>query len=178
MSFPVFISAASLKLHPHLVFETLAYAIAFRVYLTLRKRSGDALDDCNRWWIIAAAAIGAVVGSKLLYWFEDPAGTLAHWRDPAFLMGGKTIVGALIGGLFFVELVKHRLRISPRTGDLFAVPLCVGIAIGRIGCFLTGPEDHTAGVATRFPWAANFCHGPPRPPPHLSAFLFVLPLSS
>jgi prolipoprotein diacylglyceryltransferase len=176
MSFPVFIPIGSLKLHPHFVFETLAYAVAFRVYLALRKRRGDALDDGNRWWVIAAAAMGAVVGSKVLYWFEDPAATLAHRHDPAFLMGGKTIVGALIGGLFFVELVKHHLGIKRRTGDLFAVPLCVGIAIGRIGCFLTGPEDHTGGIATTLPWGVNFGDGIPRHPTQLYEVLFALSL--
>ena len=123
MSFPVFIPIGSLKLHPHLVFETLAYAIAFRVYLAMRKRHGDALDDGSRWWIVAAAAMGAVLGCKVLYWFEDPAATLAHWHDPAFLMGGKTIVGALIGGLFFVEIAKHHLEIKRRTGDLNDAPV-------------------------------------------------------
>ena len=176
MSFPVFIPIGSLKLHPHLVFETLAYAIAFRVYLAIRKRNGDALDDGNRWWVIAAAAMGAVVGSKVFYWFEDPAASLAHWRDPAFLMGGKTIVGALIGGLFFVELVKHHLGVKRRTGDLFAVPICVGIAIGRVGCFLTGPEDHTGGVATRLKWGVNFGDGIPRHPTQLYEVLFALTL--
>jgi len=176
MSFPVFIPIGSLKLHPHLVFETLAYAIAFRVYLAMRKRHGDALDDGSRWWIVAAAAMGAVLGCKVLYWFEDPAATLAHWHDPAFLMGGKTIVGALIGGLFFVEIAKHHLEIKRRTGDLFVVPLCVGIAIGRIGCFLTGPEDHTGGVATTLPWGVNFGDGVPRHPTQLYEVLFALTL--
>jgi len=176
MSFPVFIPIGSLKLHPHLVFETLAYAVAFRVYLALRKQRGDALDDANRWWIIAAAAMGAVVGCKVLYWFEDPAATLAHWRDPAFLMGGKTIVGALIGGLFFVELVKQHLGIKRRTGDLFAIPLCLGIAIGRIGCFLTGLDDHTGGIATSLPWGVNFGDGIPRHPTQLYEVLFAVTL--
>jgi phosphatidylglycerol---prolipoprotein diacylglyceryl transferase len=176
ISFPVYIHLGSLELHPHVVFETLAYAIGFRVYVSLRNRRGDAIDDANRWWVIAAAAMGAVVGCKALYWFEDPGATLAHWRDPAFLMGGKTIVGALIGGLFSVELVKQYLGIKRRTGDLFAVPLCVGIAIGRIGCFLTGPEDHTGGTATRLPWGVNFGDGVSRHPTQLYEVLFALAL--
>src|ERR1700687_941784 len=135
MQFPVYLRIGSLQIHPHWVFEALAYAVAFRLYLTLRRREGDPLDDDTRWWVIAAAAAGAAVGSKVLYWFEDPRLTLAHWHDPIFLMGGKTIVGALIGGLLAVEWIKHRLGITRRTGDLFALPLCVGIAIGRIGCF-------------------------------------------
>ncbi len=176
MTFPVYIPIGSLKIHPHLIFETAAYAIAFRIYLVMRKRAGDALDDGNRWWIIAAATMGAMVGSKLLYWCEYPALTLAHWREPAYLMSGKTIVGALIGGLFAVELAKQILGIKRRTGDLFAVPLCLGIAIGRIGCFLTGLEDHTAGIATSLPWGVNFGDGISRHPTQLYEALFALAL--
>lgn len=163
-------------MHPHFVFETAAYAIGFRVYLWLRKEQGDGIDDGNRWWVIAAAAMGAVVGSKVLYWFEDPALTAAHWREPAYLMGGKTIVGALIGGLFAVEIAKRLLGVTLRTGDLFALPLCVGIAIGRIGCFLTGIEDHTAGVVTALPWGVNFGDGVMRHPTQLYEVLFALAL--
>ena len=176
MTFPVYIPFGSIKLHPHFIFETAAYAIAFRIYLIVRKRSGDALDDGNRWWIIAAATMGAMVGSKLLYWCEVPALTLAHWPESAYLMGGKTIVGALIGGLFAVELAKQLLGIKQRTGDLFAVPLCLGIAIGRVGCFLTGLEDHTAGIATSLPWGVNFGDGTPRHPTQLYEALFALAL--
>jgi phosphatidylglycerol---prolipoprotein diacylglyceryl transferase len=176
MAFPVYIPIGSIRIHPHLIFETAAYAVAFRIYLIARKRAGDALDDGNRWWIIAAATMGAMVGSKLLYWCEDPALTLAHWRESAYLMGGKTIVGALIGGLFAVEMAKQILGIKRRTGDLFAIPLCVGLAIGRIGCFLTGVEDHAAGTATSLPWGVNFGDGIPRHPTQLYEALFALAL--
>jgi phosphatidylglycerol---prolipoprotein diacylglyceryl transferase len=174
MSFPFYLHLGSFRLHPHIVFETLAYFAAFRVYLWLRKRIGDTIDDAERWWVIAAAALGAALGSKLLNWFEDPRLTLQHLSDLTSLLGGKTIVGGLIGGLFAVEWAKKRLGISGRTGDLFALPLCVGIAIGRIGCFLTGLDDHTAGVATSLPWGVNFGDGIARHPTQLYEVLFVL----
>jgi phosphatidylglycerol:prolipoprotein diacylglycerol transferase len=169
---------AWLRLHPHWVLEMLAYAAGFRVYLWLRRRDGDAIDDVGRWWVIAAAAMGAVAGSKILYWLEDPSLTFAHRSDLASLAGGKTIVGALVGGLFAVEAMKLRLGITRRTGDLFAVPLCVGIAIGRVGCFLTGLNDHTFGVATRLPWGVDFGDGITRHPTQLyeSAFAILLGL--
>src|SRR5260370_4805274 len=107
MTWPVYICLGALKLHTHLVFETAAYAIAFRAYLLLRRRTGDALDDANRWWIMAAAAMGAVVGSKALYWFEDPALTLAHWREPALLMCRKNIRCAFFGRLFPVATTHN-----------------------------------------------------------------------
>jgi prolipoprotein diacylglyceryltransferase len=177
VSFPVYIHLGPLRLHPHWVLEMLAYAVAFQVYRWLRRRRGDALDGHSRWWVIAAAAMGALAGSKILFWFEDPRLTLEHLHDPAYLMGGKTIVGALIGGLLAVEWSKQILGVTRRTGDLFALPLCVGIAIGRVGCFLTGVEDHTAGIATSLPWGVNFGDGVLRHPTQLYEIAFILLLA-
>jgi len=174
MSFPVYLHVGSLTIHPHLLFEALAYAVGFRIYLELRRHRGDRLDDFHRWWVIAAAALGALVGSKLLFLCEDPRQTLLHITQPALLFSGKTIVGALIGGLFAVEFAKRRLGVTTRTGDLFALPLCAGIAIGRIGCFLTGLEDQTTGTATTLPWGINFGDGVLRHPTQLYEIFFVL----
>ena len=116
------------------------------------------------------------LGSKLLYWLEDPAATLAHWNDLIFLLGGKTIVGGLLGGLIGVEWIKKRRGIARRTGDLFAIPLAVGIAVGRIGCFLAGLGDQTYGVATSLPWGVDFGDGIARHPVQLyeSAYALLL----
>jgi prolipoprotein diacylglyceryltransferase len=178
MDFPVYFHIGSLRLYPHWVLETLAYSVAFRAYLWLRRRTGDAIGDSSRWWVIAAAAVGAAIGSKVLYWFEDPRYIIAHLADPAVLLGGKTIVGALIGGLIAVELTKRRMGIAARTGDLFALPLCLGIAVGRIGCFLTGLDDHTSGTPTTLPWGVNFGDGIPRHPTQLYEIFFALALAA
>jgi phosphatidylglycerol---prolipoprotein diacylglyceryl transferase len=176
MPFPVYLRIGSVYFHPHWVFETLAYAVGFRLYLSLRNRRGDTLAYEARWWVIAAAVAGAALGSKVLYWFEDPSLSLTNWQNPSFLLGGKTIVGALIGGLAAVEWTKRRLKITQRTGDLFAIPLLIGIAIGRVGCFLTGLDDHTAGVHTSLPWGVNFGDGP-RHPTQLYEILFLIVLA-
>ena len=151
----------------HFVFETLAYLTGFRLYLWQRRRAGDALDSHTRWSIVAAAIAGAAVGSRLLFWFEDPEATLAHWRNAEYLLGGKTVLGGLLGGVIGVELTKKWLGITTRTGDLFAVPLAAGIAIGRIGCFLAGLPDRTYGVATTLPWGVDFGDGIRRHPTQL-----------
>jgi len=111
--------------------------LGFRLYLWQRARRGDALSNTQRMWIVAAAMAGAVLGSKRLYWYAAPALTWRHWNGPSYPMAGKTIVGGLIGGLLVVEWIKQRLGIVRRTGDLFALPLVAGIAVGRISCFLS-----------------------------------------
>ena len=164
MTFPVLVPLGPLRVHPHTVFDVLAYSIGFRIFLWQRRRIGDTIDAHARWSVVAAAILGAAIGSKVLFWLEDPSETLAHWNDVVFLMGGKTIVGGLIGGLIGVELEKRWAGVTRRTGDLFAMPLAAGIAIGRVGCFLSGLPDRTFGTPSSMPWAVDFGDGIPRHP--------------
>jgi phosphatidylglycerol---prolipoprotein diacylglyceryl transferase len=167
--FPVYIWG----IHPHLLFEAVGYAVAFALFLWIRKKHGDAIETPFRWTVLAAAFVGGALGSKILYWAEDPAATVARWRDPIYLLGGKTIVGGLIGGWIAVELMKKYVGINRSTGDLFAVPLGAGIAIGRIGCFLTGLSDKTYGTPTTMPWGVDFGDGIRRHPTQLYEAMFL-----
>jgi prolipoprotein diacylglyceryltransferase len=177
LTFPVYIPIGPWRLHPHAVFEGLAYLIGFRAYLFQRRRLGDAIDNQSRWSIVAAAAAGAAIGSRVFYWLEDPAATWAHRTDLLFLLGGKTVVGGLVGGLVSVELVKKWMGIRVSTGDLMALPLAVAIAIGRVGCFLTGLSDGTFGTPTSLPWGVDFGDGVPRHPVQLYEFVVLVGLS-
>lgn len=159
----------------HAVFDALAYLVGAQMYYFARRR-GDVVDSGTRWSVIAAAILGAAIGSRLLYLFEDPAASWAHRTDVLFLAGGKTVVGALAGGWLAVEITKKWIGVTRRTGDLFAVPLAVGIAIGRIGCFLTGLPDRTYGNPSTLPWAVDFGDGVRRHPVQLyeSAAMLLL----
>lgn len=158
----------------HFLFESLA----FRLYLQSRHTAGDFLDTSVRWNILIAAFIGAALGSRLLYWFEDPLRTIHHWNDPRYLLAGKTIVGALAGGTLAVEFWKHRHGIRRRTGDLFAVPLALGIAVGRVGCFLAGKSDDTYGNPTSMPWGVDLGDGFKRHPVQLYEIVAMLLLAA
>ncbi len=135
--------------------------------------AGDVIGDGPRWSIVAAAIAGAAIGGKLLYWFEDPALTLQHASDLMFLMASKTVVGGLVGGLIAVEITKKFIGLRESTGDLFAVPLALGIAIGRIGCFLAGLQDHTYGLPTTLPWGVDFGDGIARHPTQIYEAAFL-----
>lgn len=146
------------------MFETLAYAAGYAVFRWERARRGDVLAEPQRWTVLAAAAVGALVGSRLLGLAEQWPTVLKAWHARQLLAlvlspGGKTIVGGLLGAWIGVEVVKALSGIHRRTGDLFALPLCVGIAIGRIGCFVAGLADDTYGKATSLPWAVDFGDG-------------------
>ncbi len=163
--------------HPefHPLFETLGYAGGFAVYQRDRARRGDLVSAERRWTVIAAAAIGALIGSRFLGLLEQAPHLGLHWQS-LFSAGGKTIVGGLLGGWLAVELVKFITRTRSRTGDLFALPLCVGIAIGRVGCFLAGLADDTYGTPTSLPWGIDFGDGIRRHPTQLYEFIFLTAL--
>ena len=161
MTFPVHIPLPIVgPVHPHLFFDVLAYTGGFQLYLLLRRRgrAGLTLTTLQSLWLLAGAVLGAAIGAKLL--------NAAEHGTPAGLLG-KTVVGGLLGGWAGVELAKWRQNVAGSTGGLVALPLCLGIAVGRVGCFLTGLADKTYGVATTLPWAVNFGDGVPRHPTQL-----------
>jgi phosphatidylglycerol---prolipoprotein diacylglyceryl transferase len=164
--------------HPelHLPFEALGYVAGYLLYRRARATQGDFLPDESRWLIIAAAAVGALLGSRVLGLAEQAPATAIHWRD-LLVPGGKTIVGGLLGGWLAVEITKAIAGIKSQTGDLFAIPLCIGIAIGRIGCFLAGLPDDTYGTPTSLPWGVDFGDGIRRHPTQLYEILFLLALA-
>ncbi|NRD78925.1 prolipoprotein diacylglyceryl transferase [Bacillus sp. BRMEA1] len=167
MKFPVFIFG----IHPHLLFESLAYFIGFRVYLYTRNKERIPIDKAI--WVIVGAILGAAIGSKLLYLFEDPKKTIEDWNDLAYLTEGKTIVGGLLGGLIGVESAKKWIGWSRSTGDDFVLPLAIGMMIGRIGCFLTGLSDHTYGIPTTWITGIDFGDGVKRHPTQLYEIVFL-----
>ena len=161
----------------HQAFEYLAYFIGFQLFLIQRRNAGDVVAPRVRWSLVAAAVLGGALGSRMLFWLEDPSNTLFRVDDPTYLLAGKTAVGGLIGGLVGVELTKKALGVSTITGDLLAVPLAVGIALGRIGCFLEGLPDRTFGIATSLPWGVDFGDGVRRHPTQLYETLFLAGLA-
>ena len=178
MTFPVYVDLAGLRLHPHLVFEALGYFAGARVYFAQRRREREsALPLEQNLWLLVGCIFGAWLGSKLLAWAETPHHYLALARTaPAALLGGKTIVGGLLGGWAGIEFVKRRLGVVRSTGDAFVWPLAVGTAIGRLGCFFTGLDDHTYGLTTALPWGVDFGDGMLRHPTQLYESVFVLAL--
>ncbi|MCD7036242.1 prolipoprotein diacylglyceryl transferase [Metabacillus sp. GX 13764] len=168
MTFPVYIFG----IHPHFIMESLSYFIGFRIYLWKRRKENIPTDTAM--WVVVGAVLGAALGSKVLYWLESPDQTIANWNSLAYLLQGKTIVGGLLGGLIGVELAKKWAGWQSSTGDDFVLPLAIGMMIGRIGCFLTGLDDHTYGTPTAWITGIDFGDGVKRHPTSLYEIAFLL----
>lgn len=159
----------------HTVFEMMAYAVGFRLFLRERRRldpPGLASADGSV-AVGVGAIVGAALGAKLSFWFDDPLAAFANFPDWRHLLEGKSIVGALLGGLIGVEVAKRLSGVRASTGDAFVRPLAVGMMIGRVGCFLAGLPDHTYGNPTSLPWGVDFGDGIPRHPTQLYEIVFL-----
>src|SRR5690242_4226607 len=75
--------------------------------------------------------VGAMLGAKLPFALADWDGFVS---GRAWFENGKTIVFGMIGGYLGVELAKAYLGVTVKTGDTYAVPVAVAVAIGRLGC--------------------------------------------
>lgn len=157
----------------HLIFEYLAFFIAFRYYVSLRKKTEDLITSSNRLSIILGAIIGAFIGSRLIGFLENPSITL-NLNSLIQLFNTKSIMGGLFGGLLGVEISKKIIGEKHSSGDLFTLPIIVGIFIGRIGCFLTGINEFTYGCETSFITGMNLGDGLLRHPTALYELVFLV----
>lgn len=160
------------KINMHLVLEYLAFFIAFRYYVILRKNSSDTISTSNRLSIIIGAVFGALLLSRLVAFLENP---VIHYEQGWItLFNNKTIMGGLFGGLLGVELAKKSIGEKQSSGDLFTLPIILGIIIGRIGCFLAGIREFTYGKATSSFLGMDLGDGIPRHPLALYEIIFLV----
>ncbi len=157
----------------HLVLEYLAFFLAFRYYVFLRRKSADIISSNNRLSIILGAALGALIGSRLVGLLENPIIEFSQ-QSIIQLLNTKTIMGGLFGGLLGVELVKKRIGETQSSGDLFTFPIILGIFVGRVGCFLSGINEFTYGKETSFFTGMDLGDGVLRHPTSLYELIFLV----
>jgi phosphatidylglycerol---prolipoprotein diacylglyceryl transferase len=145
----------------HGAFDLLAWCAAGLTLLVLKRHPALALPVPNNKKLsyYAALVFGSALGAYLF-------GTLNLWASGISGLG-RSIEGAIFGGIVSVEIYKRREGITARTGARLAAPLVIGIAVGRIGCFLSGLDDFTYGTPTTLPWGHDFGDGIPRHPVQL-----------
>ena len=144
----------------HGAFDVLAWASAAAAALWLTRIEKVAFPAVTTdLSYIAAIVFGAGVGAYLF-------GTANMWLSGVPGVG-RSIEGAVAGGIVAVELYKRAAGIRTRTGARFALPLAVGVAVGRIGCYLAGLDDFTYGIPTELPWGHDFGDGLARHPVQL-----------
>jgi phosphatidylglycerol:prolipoprotein diacylglycerol transferase len=106
-------------------------------------------------------AISGLIGAKLDHAIVVQWHTLR--QNPldfdwvASFSGGYTWFGGVLGGVFATILLA-RLYKTPVLRVLDVAPMAsLGLACGRMGCFLAGDGDY--GIPTSLPWGMSFPHG-------------------
>ena len=140
-----------------------------------QQQRGGALAPGN-FGVLVGLLLGAALGNKLVFLIDRPDVVLAMWQSGALMFPGQSIVGGLLGGLIGVEIAKKLTHQTRSTGDAMVWPIAVGLALGRIGCFLAGLHDDTYGLPTALPSGVDFGDGIARHPAQLYEIAVVLPL--
>ena len=148
----------------HLIFDCIAIiasillSVWFRRHYHLAKPNGIQHESQQHYYLLSLM-LGLMLGSFLF-------GTAN-----VYLSGktgiAKSMLGGITGAIFAAELFKKLNNIQQSTGLYFIPGLAVLIAVGRIGCFLSGIEDFTYGIPSKLPWAVDFGDGIPRHPVQL-----------
>ena len=150
-------------LNVHMAFDMLAGVCALSVtYALYSWRLGTSLDKTmgrigSGYFV--ALVFGAATGGFGL-------GTANLWLSGIDSVG-RSILGALAGAILAVEGYKCLKHLSGSTGLIFVGAFSTSVAVGRLGCFAAGLDDHTFGTATTLPWGHDFGDGTRRHPVQL-----------
>jgi prolipoprotein diacylglyceryl transferase len=146
---PVLFHLGAVGVPTHAFFVALGLLTAGTVFLVEARRRGR-LDEAMG-WIVAGTLLGGALGARLstLWGYVD---TAAHPSLAGALVdGGKSILGGLSGAYVGALVTKRIIGYRRSTGDLFAPAVALGMAVGRLGCFLT----EQVGTPTSMPWGIH-----------------------
>lgn len=164
---PVLFTVGGTEISSYATFMLLGLVAGIVVYYFTAKK--DQVFSHNSSVILAVGIFSGILGAKIPEWFANYDVIFANLPDIEPLLTGRTIVGGLLGGSIGVVVAKRIMGIRERRGNQFAPGIALGMAIGRIGCFLTGC---CYGTPTNLPWGVDFGDGILRHPTQLYEALF------
>jgi hypothetical protein len=151
-----------LMLPVHGVFLGLGVLAAAPVFIAEARRR-DAVNEQSL-VAVTGALVGGAIGMRLSGWAEHLDLRLNPTLLQAWEYGSRSILGGLLGAYLGVLIAKRIGGYTGKTGDLFAPAVALGMAIGRIGCYLT----EAPGRPTHLPWGIHAPATTPKCPGCLS----------
>lgn len=151
---PLLFEVFGVKIYSYGVMVALAFLLGFALIAKRAQAAGEKLDDYTEaliWFIISG-----IGGARLFYfiWFphvflKNPLGALLNQGGLVWYGG---VIGVLMATITYTRLKKISLL---RFGDIVAPAAVLGLAIGRIGCLLSGC---CYGAPCSLPWAIRYPH--------------------
>src|SRR5262247_2240877 len=150
---PILFQFGPLTIYSFGVFMALAAVAAAWVVQAELKRKGYNPELAST--MVFAAAIGGLVGARILFIIEDWSNFLRSPWDFIFTGAGFTWYGGFLGGVLGVTWVVMKNNIPwLKAADIAAPALAVGYGIGRLGCHVAGDGDW--GAVTDVPWGVAY----------------------
>ena len=108
--------------------------------------------------VIGIAGLVGLTGARLYHVLESPSEFFADPWPQLFSRFGFAWFGGFLGGFLALLILARRFKIPLLEFlDICSPAACVGYAIGRIGCLLSGDGDY--GKPTSLPWGMSFPNG-------------------
>ena len=167
---PVILDLSFIKIYSYPLFLGLAWGIAYQIaYRTFGKNYSKLKFELFFWGLFAVTWLGA----KIFYLINSSGEYLNEYVSSSnfWLGGGFVFYGGVILGIAFVFLATSFFKlISKHERYKMIVPLVIGHAVGRVGCFMAGC---CYGSECHLPWAVTM-HEKARHPVQLyEAFLLL-----
>ena len=146
---PILLHLGTYAVYSHAVFVAFGVVGALAISWRIAERAGRADQD------LLVIIAGGLVGAAILSRYGLVLRYLVEAHDPSvrgFLdYGGKSLLAGLAGAYAGVVITKRLIGYRRPTGDLFIPGTALGMAIGRIGCFLA----ERPGTVTTLPWGVR-----------------------
>jgi phosphatidylglycerol:prolipoprotein diacylglycerol transferase len=139
----------------------IASGVALTAWRAKRRGLNPDLIYSLAFWMFATGFIGARLFYVVEYWpqFSRPSWGETIKAIVAIQEGGLVIYGCVLcGAIGLIAFVRTHKIPGFALADLMAPGLMIGIAFGRIGCFLNGC---CFGGVCELPWAMRFPAGSP-----------------
>jgi phosphatidylglycerol:prolipoprotein diacylglycerol transferase len=163
---PAISESQGLPIRGYGVMLLLALVASVALALVRAKRRGldpEMINSLGLWLITSGIA-----GARIFYIVEYPEQYFhGDWRETLssivnLAQGGLVVYGSIFGGGLAMIVFVYRNRLPGLAlADLVIPSVLLGVAIGRLGCFLNGC---CYGGACELPWAVEFPFGSP---PHI-----------
>lgn len=154
--YPILFEYGAIRIGSYGVTLAIAFLSAFLLINDQFRR--NKCDVELAWDLHFFAIFGGMIGSRLLFIFENFRAFLA---DPMSMIFSTTGFSVLGGYILALGLCIWRVRVSGepffRIADIYVPGMALGYAVGRLGCIVAG--DGCYGLPCDLPWAMSFPKG-------------------
>jgi phosphatidylglycerol:prolipoprotein diacylglycerol transferase len=132
-------------------------AVYAAVSLTAWRARREKLDPQAVYDLAVWLLLGGVIGARLFFVLQHRETIDSVWDVFKIWQGGIVFYGCILGGLIGSTLywLRHPFPFRPMA-DAVAPALAIGLALGRIGCFLNGCCYGDTCDPVQIPWAGRF----------------------